>query len=97
MQFKEKIESIGRVADTKPQSNCNFKKFETELMLDWNGPTGPKSQSFIEKSLNRHFGSRKNWRFKSGSSKYFVSQLFIIPQLCVINRELKIYAFFVAI
>ena len=25
------------------------------------------------------------------------SQLFIIPQLCVINRELKIYAFFVAI
>ena len=25
------------------------------------------------------------------------NQLFIIPQLCVKNRELKIYAFFVAI
>ena len=71
------IEFIGSVAElhTKPQKNCNFKKFETELMLDWNGPTVPKSQSFIEKSLDRHFGSRKNWRFKSGSSKYFVSQV----------------------
>ena len=61
------IESIGSVAElhTKPQTNCNFKKFETELMLDWNGPTAPKLQSFLEKSLDRHFGSRQNWRFKS--------------------------------
>ena len=71
------IESIRSVAElqTTPQRNCNFKKFETELMLDWNGPTVFKSQSFTEKSLDRHLGSRKNWRFKSGSSKYFVSQV----------------------
>ena len=39
------IESIGSVAElhTKPQMNCNFKRFETELMLDWNGPTVLKS------------------------------------------------------
>ena len=60
------IESIGSVAElhTKLQRNCNLKKFETELMLDWNEPTVPKSQSFIEKSLDGHVGSRK----------YFVSQ-----------------------
>ena len=37
------IEFIGRVAElhTKPQRNCKFKKFESELMLDSNGPTVP--------------------------------------------------------
>ena len=60
---------------TKPQRNCNFKRFETELMFDWNGPTVPKSQAFIEKSLDRHFGGRQNWRFKTGYSKFFVSQV----------------------
>ena len=60
---------------TKPQRNCNFKRFETELMLDWNGPTVPKSQAFIEKSLDRHFGGRKKLRFKTGYSKFFVSQV----------------------
>ena len=71
------IESIGSVAElhTKPQRNCNFKKFETELMLDWNGPNVKKSQSFVEKSMDRYFGSRRNWRFKSGSSKFFVSKV----------------------
>ena len=53
------IESIGRFAvlHTKPPRNCNFKKFETELMLDWNGPNITKSRAFVEKSLVRHFGS----------------------------------------
>ena len=31
---------------TKPPRNCNFKKFETELMLDWNGPNITKSRAF---------------------------------------------------
>ena len=33
------VESIGSVAElnTKPQRNCNFQKFETELKLDLNG------------------------------------------------------------
>ena len=69
------IGSIGSVEElrTKPQRNGNFKNFETELMLDWNGPTVPKSQAFIEKLLDRHFGGRTNWKFKTGSSKFFVS------------------------
>ena len=52
-----------------------FRNFETELMLDWNGPTVSKSQAFIEKSLESHFGGRQNFRFKTGSSKFFVSQV----------------------
>ena len=59
--------------NTKPQRNYNFQKFETELKLNWNGPTVPKSKSFIEKLLDRQFGSTQNWRFRSGSSKFFVS------------------------
>ena len=71
------MESIESVAElhTKPQRNCNFKKFETELMLDWNGPNVTKSRALVEKSLDGHFGSRKKWRFKSGSTKFFVSQV----------------------
>ena len=51
---------------TKPPRNCNIKGFETELMFDWNGPTVPKSQAFIGKSLDRHFEAKKqldvqNW------------------------------------
>ena len=49
------IESIGSVAElrTKPQRNCNFKYFKTELMLDWNGPTVPKSEPFIKKMVGQ--------------------------------------------
>ena len=55
------VECIGSIAElhTKPQRNCNFKRFETELLVDWNGPIIHKAQSFLEKSLDRHFGSRK--------------------------------------
>lgn len=71
------IESMGSIAElhTTPQRNCDFKRFETELLIDWNGPNVSKSQAFVERSLDRHFGSRKNWRFKSGSSKFFVSKV----------------------
>lgn len=71
------IESMGSIAElhTVPQRNCDFKKFETELLIDWNGPNIPKSQRFVEQSLDRHFGSRKQWRFKSGSSKFCVSKV----------------------
>ena len=41
------IKSIVSVAElhTKPhQRNCNFKKFETKLILGWNGPNVNKSR-----------------------------------------------------
>ena len=44
-------------------------------MFDWNGPTVPKSQAFIEKFLNIHFGGRQHWRIETGSSKFFVSKV----------------------
>ena len=34
---------------TKPQSSSNVRRFETELMLDWNGSTGPVSKAFFKK------------------------------------------------
>ena len=71
------IESMGSIAElhTTPQRNCDFKKFEAELLIDWNGPNLTRAQGFLEKSLDRHFGTRKQWRFKSGSSKFFVSKV----------------------
>ena len=55
--------------------NCNFKRFETKIIIDWNCPTLFKTKGFIEQSLDRHFGSRKKWNFKTGSTKYFTSQV----------------------
>lgn len=71
------IESMGSVAElhTQPQRNCDFKVYETELMIDWNGPNVTKAHSFVEKALDRHFGSRKQWRFKTGSSKFLISKV----------------------
>ena len=71
------IECIGSVTElhTKPQRKCNFKRFETEIFIDWNCPTLSKAKGFIERSLDRHFGSRKKWNFKTGSTKYFTSQV----------------------
>ncbi len=71
------VECIGSIAElhTKPQRNCIFKRYETELLVDWNGPNLVKAGPFIEKSLDRHFGSRKKWNFKTGSSKFFISKV----------------------
>ena len=34
-----------------------------------------KAKVFIKQSLDRHFGSRKKWNFKTGSTKQFTSQV----------------------
>ena len=60
---------------TKPQRNCNFKRFETEIFIDWTCPTLFSAKSFIEGSLYRYFGSRKKLNFKTGASKCFTSQV----------------------
>ena len=71
------IECTGSIAQlhTKPQRNNKFKSFESELHVDWNGPNVPKAGPILEKALDRHFGSRKNWRFKTGSSKFITSKV----------------------
>ena len=57
------------------KTNCNFKRFKNELFIDWNCTTLFKAKNVIERSLERNFGSRKKRNFKSGSTKYFTSQL----------------------
>ena len=71
------VESIGSVAElhTKPNRNCSFGRFETELMIDWNGPNLSKAEPIIIKALDRYFGSRKKWHFRTGSNKHFVSKV----------------------
>ena len=56
------VECIGSIGEhhTIPQRNCNFKRYEAELMVDWNGPIIYKAEQFIAKYLDRHFGSRKS-------------------------------------
>ena len=49
--------------------------FETEIFIDWNCTTLFKAEGFIERSLDRHFGSRKKCNFKSGSTEYFTCQV----------------------
>ena len=69
------MESIWRFAElhNKPQRN-QIKKKILYFMLDLNFPNITKYRAFGEKYLVRHFGSRKKWRFKSGSTMLFVSQ-----------------------
>ena len=71
------VECIGSIAElhTKPQRNCLFKRYETELSVDWNGTNLTKAEAFLEKSLDRHFESRKKWNFKTGSSKFLTSKV----------------------
>ena len=74
------VECIGSIAEchTKPQRNCIFKRYETELMVDWNGPNLTKAeQAFIEKSLDRHFGSRKNGISRQGPANFLPAKWWI--------------------
>ena len=47
------IECMGSIAElhTKPQRNCNFKLFETELMVDWIGAKFTKGPGILRKVI----------------------------------------------
>ena len=49
--------------------------FEAEMNIDWNGPVVSKADHLLEESLDRHFGSRKRWSFKSGEIKFYTSKV----------------------
>ena len=49
--------------------------FETEIFIDWNCTATFKAKNFNERSLDRHFGSRKKCNSKSGSTQYFTCQV----------------------
>ena len=61
------VESIGSVLllHMKPQRNARQNTFEHKLHIDWNGPVVSRADDILAKSLDRHFGSRKKWIFKS--------------------------------
>ena len=50
-------------------------------MIYWNGPTLAKSKPLIARALDRKFGGRRNWHFKTGSNKFAISK--------VVDRKLK--------
>ena len=45
------------------------------MHIDWNGPVLSRADSLLEMSLDRKFGSRKQWNFKSGESKFYTSKV----------------------
>ena len=59
----------------KPERNCTQSAFEDEMHIDWNGPVVSRADSLLSVSLDRRFGSRKCWNFKTGSSKSYTSQV----------------------
>ena len=76
--------------------NCNFKRFENELFIDWICTTLFKTKGFIERLLERHFGSKKKWNFKTGSTKYYTSQVVNRINSCFLwNKHfINLYNFF---
>ena len=71
------VESIGSVLQKHMKSERNAKQttFENELNIDWNGPVVSQADHLFSRSLDRKFGSRKKWRFKSGNSKFYTSEV----------------------
>ena len=47
--------------------------FVSEMHIDWNGPVVSKADNVLARSLDRKFGSRKKWNFKSGNTKFYTS------------------------
>ena len=46
-----------------------------EMHIDWNGPVISRADTLLSVSLDRKFGSRKRWHFKTGSSTFFTSKV----------------------
>ena len=72
------VESIGSVLEKnmKPQGPGKQVIFVSEMHNDWNGPVVSKANNVLVRSLDRKFGSRKKWNFKSGNTKFYNSAVF---------------------
>ena len=71
------VESMGSMLQKhmKPERNAKQSVFDDEMHIDWNGPVLSRADSLLEMSLDRKFGSRKQWNFKSGESKFYTSKV----------------------
>ena len=76
------VESMGSMLQKhmKPERNATQSVYEDEMHIDWNGPVISRADTLLSVSLDRKFGSRKRWHFKTGSSTFYTSK--------VVNRKL---------
>ena len=49
------------------------KTFVSEMHIDWNGPVVSEADNVLARSLDKKFGSRKKWNFKSSNTKFYTS------------------------
>ena len=68
------VESIGSILEKhrKLQRPGGKNSFVSEMHIDWNGPVVSKTDNVLARSLDRKFGSRKKWNFKTGNTKYYI-------------------------
>ena len=59
----------------KGERNAQQDAFDAEKHIDWNGPVVSRANTLLEISLDRKFGSRKQWNFKSGDTKFYTSKV----------------------
>ena len=59
----------------KPERNATQSVYEDEMHIDWNGPVISRADTLLSVSLDRKFGSRKRWNFKTGSSTFYTSKV----------------------
>ena len=59
----------------KGERNAQQDAFDAEMHIDWNGPVVSRANTLLEISLDRKFGSRKQWNFKRGDTKFYTSKV----------------------
>ena len=71
------VESMGSMLQKhmKSELNANQTAFTAEMHIDWNGPVVSRADHLLSASLDRWFGSRKRWHFKTGSNTFYTSEL----------------------
>ena len=59
----------------KPARNAKQTAFTAWMHIDWNGPVLSRAALLLSASLDRWFGSRQRWHFKTGSDTFYTSEV----------------------
>ena len=94
-----KISGQSGLKQMKPERKAMQTSFTGETHIDWNHPVVLKVDYLIRDPLNRWFGSRGRWHFKTGTSKLYTSEVVIrknseIFGLCFLNKTYKCEIYF---
>ena len=57
----------------KPERPGKQNSFTNEMHIDWNGPVLSRADYLLARSVDRKFGGRRKWNFKSEESKFYTS------------------------